>query len=144
MMRVRVAALVVQDGRVLLARHVKAGRSTFLLPGGGLEADENAHEALARELREEAGTGCTIGELRYVVEANAPDQSRHILQLVFAASLDGDVGSSSDERVAECGWHAIGRLHDLPIYPAIGAEIAQDLERAGPRPCRYLLVDWRE
>ena len=36
MVRIRVAALIVRDRNVLLARHVKHARTTYLLPGGGI------------------------------------------------------------------------------------------------------------
>jgi len=141
MVRIRVAALVVRDGRVLLARHVKHGRTTHLLPGGGLEADESTHEALARELREEASVGATIGALRYVVESIAPDGSKHLLQLVFETALDGEVGPSRDARVAACEWHDADELESLDIHPAIGPLLADDI-RTGAGACRYLTATW--
>jgi len=140
--RVRVAALVVLDGRVLLARHVKEGRTSYLLPGGGMESAESAAAALRRELHEEADVACAVGALRYVVEARAPDRSRHIVQLVFAAHLLGPVGASRDPRVAACEWHPIDALLHLPLHPDAGAAIAADLV-AGSTPPRYLDAPWR-
>ena len=149
MLRLRVAAFIVRDGRILLARHYKAKRSTYLLPGGGTEQGEFARDALARELREEAGVECAVGDLRYVVEVRAPDGRRHIIQLVFAARTLGEPGRSTDPRVAECAWHPIADLRRLPIRPSVGTAIADDLERSGrslDRPSarlRYLLAAWR-
>jgi ADP-ribose pyrophosphatase YjhB (NUDIX family) len=140
-MRIRVAALVIREGRVLLARHVKNGRTSFLLPGGGVEADELSHDALARELREEASVGARIGALRYVVEARSPDGAKHLLQLVFSASIDGEVGASRDARVAACEWHDVASLESLDLHPSIGAAIAADL-RDGRATCRYLAAPW--
>jgi 8-oxo-dGTP pyrophosphatase MutT (NUDIX family) len=139
--RLRVAGLIIRDGLVLLARHVKGGRSTYLFPGGGVEPGETAHEALMRELREEAGTACSVETLRYVVEARAPDASRHIVQLLFEVRLEGDVGASKDERVAGCEWCPIDALRTLPLHPAVGPIIADDLQR-GNTICRYLLAPW--
>ena len=142
MVRVRVAALAVRGDRVLLARHVKHGRTSFLLPGGGVEADETAREALARELREEAGTASTSRELRYVVEARSPSGSKHLLQLVFATDIEGEVGASTDPRVAACEWHPIEALRTLDLHPAIGVVLADDLRGSGTGPCRYLVAPW--
>ena len=144
MLRVRVAALAVRKEKILLARHVKANRSAFLLPGGGMESGETAAESLMRELREEAGVEARIGDLRYVIEAHSPDSKRHILQLVFAVKIDGDVGKSLDPRVAECAWHPIDELRSLRMHPDAGAAIAHDLAGAAPGACRYLLAPWRE
>ena len=141
-MRVRVAALAIQGDRVLLARHVKNGRVSFLLPGGGVESGETAHQALAREMREEAGVACRIGDLRYVVEARSPNGAKHLMQLVFDVTIDGDVGPSSDARVAACEWHDVEALRTLDVHPAVGPILADDLTSGdGPR-CRYLLAAW--
>ncbi|HEY5095801.1 MAG TPA: NUDIX domain-containing protein [Candidatus Eremiobacteraceae bacterium] len=144
MVRVRVAALAVKKEKILLARHVKANRSAFLLPGGGMECGETAAETLLRELREEAGVDARIGDLRYVMEARSPDGKRHILQLVFAAKIDGEIGASLDPRVAECAWHPIGDLRTIRMHPDAGSTIADDLAGGAAPACRYLLAPWRE
>jgi 8-oxo-dGTP pyrophosphatase MutT (NUDIX family) len=142
MFRVRVAALCAADGRVLLAKHVRGSRATYLLPGGGVASGETAIAAVEREVREEAGTGCEVGALRYVVETLATDGTRHLVQVVFAATLTGEPGASADPRVAECAWHPIADLRTLPFHPDVGTEIANDLD-AGFDGCRYLLAPWR-
>lgn len=141
MVRVRVAALIVRDDRLLLARHVKHGRTTYLLPGGGIESDESAHDALTRELREEASATVRIGALRYVVEAIAPDGSKHLMQLVFEATLEGEVGPSTDSRVAACEWHDIAELETLDIHPAIGKRLADEIG-IDDATCRYITAPW--
>lgn len=141
MVRVRVAALIIRDGRVLLARHVKHGRTTHLLPGGGIEQRESTHEALRRELREEASAAITIGALRYVVEAIAPDGSKHLMQLVFEATLDGEVGPSIDPRVAACEWHEVAELEALDLHPAVGRRLAADIA-SGDTACGYVVAPW--
>ncbi len=141
MIRIRVAALVTRDARILLARHVKSGRTSYLLPGGGVESGETLHDALARELREEASVAIRIGALRYVVEAVAPAGGRHLVQLVFSATLDGEPGASHDERVVACEWHDIDALPALDLHPAIGAELAADLRTPSPQ-CRYINARW--
>src|SRR5450755_3604151 len=144
MPRIRVAALAVRGDEILLASHSKDGETSYLLPGGGLDDDENAHAALARELREEASVDGVIGDLRYVVEVLSPDRSRHLVQLVFDVRIDGTIGESSDPRVACCEWHPVAALRTLPIHPAIGAMIAGDLARAAQSRCTYVLAEWLE
>jgi 8-oxo-dGTP pyrophosphatase MutT (NUDIX family) len=142
MLRVRVAALCIHAGQVLLARHVSGKHVAHLLPGGGVEPGESAAAALRREVREEAGVDCDVGVFRYVVETRAPSGARHVVQLVFEAALRGPVGASLDARVAECAWHPLEDLRRLALYPDAGAEIAGDLER-GAAGCRYVLAPWR-
>jgi len=141
MVRVRVAALIVRDRHVLLARHVKHGRTSYLLPGGGIETRETAIEALTRELREEASAAITVGDLRYVVEAIAPDGSKHLVQLVFEATLASEVGPSTDPRVVACEWHDVAELSTLDIHPSIGPRLAADME-SGDRAVDYVTAPW--
>ncbi|HEY7993121.1 MAG TPA: NUDIX domain-containing protein [Candidatus Eremiobacteraceae bacterium] len=141
MVRVRVAALIVRDRRVLLARHVKHGRTSYLLPGGGIETRETAIEALTRELREEASAAVTIGALRYVVEAIAPDGSKHLLQLIFEATLANEVGPSTDPRVVACEWHDVAALRTLTIHPGVGQRLAADVE-SGDAAVDYVTAPW--
>uniref|UniRef100_A0AAU2VRP6 NUDIX domain-containing protein n=1 Tax=Streptomyces sp. NBC_00008 TaxID=2903610 RepID=A0AAU2VRP6_9ACTN len=56
--RLAAYAVCVEDGRVLIARHVSAdGKSSWTLPGGGVEHGEDPFDAVIREVAEE--TGCT-------------------------------------------------------------------------------------
>ena len=57
--RIRVAGLVVNGGRVLLVRQEKAGRSYWLLPGGGVEEGEEVASKGAYVLwTAGVGSGC--------------------------------------------------------------------------------------
>ena len=49
----RAQALVMRDGRILMARHIEHGREYYVLPGGAIEPGETPEEALKRELLEE-------------------------------------------------------------------------------------------
>lgn len=133
-----------RDDEILLARHVKDSRTSFLLPGGGIEEHESAAEALTRELREEAGVRAQIGDLRYAVEVCSPDRSRHLVQLVFEARIQGEIGASTDPRVERCEWRHISELRSLVVHPAIGRMLADDLESGALAPCRYVLAPWTE
>ncbi len=64
--KVRAAALIVRDDRLLLNRI--SGVDSWMLPGGTGEFGETVEETLARELREELGVDCRIGRLLWMVE----------------------------------------------------------------------------
>jgi 8-oxo-dGTP diphosphatase len=53
--RVSVKALVVREGKILLIEDLMESKSTWELPGGGLEFGETPHEAIRREVQEECG-----------------------------------------------------------------------------------------
>ena len=56
-MTLGVRAVLIKDGHVLLVRHTYV--PGLYLPGGGVEAGETVHEAMTREIREEAGAVLT-------------------------------------------------------------------------------------
>ena len=51
-----VTAVVIRDGKVLLARHTYGGgKGMLIVPGGYVEVGETPQEAVVREYREETG-----------------------------------------------------------------------------------------
>lgn len=97
-----VEALVVRDGRVLLARR---GVEPFLgmwdLPGGFLEEDEHPLDGLRRELREETGLEIEIGEF---LGTTVEDYGAHrVLIQSWAATAPAGEPQAADD-VAELRW----------------------------------------
>jgi 8-oxo-dGTP diphosphatase len=106
--RVAAYALLRRDDRVLLTR--LSGRAAhpgaWTLPGGGLDHGEAPVAALAREVAEECGVACEVGDLLGVHDAHfsgtAPSgrwEDYHGVHLVFAATVPDD----AEARVVEVG-----------------------------------------
>ncbi|GAA1927786.1 hypothetical protein GCM10009797_21950 [Nocardioides hwasunensis] len=110
--RVAAYALVTRPEQVLLTRlsprAAHPGRWT--LPGGGVDHGEHPSDALAREVEEECGLTCRVGDLLGVHDTHfaghAPSgriEDYHGIHLIFRASVaDGepqvqDVGGTTDE-----------------------------------------------
>ncbi len=137
-MSVRVAAVVVRDGRVLLARHQKRGESYWVLPGGAVEPGETVAEALVRELREEAGLEIEVGELLFVNDGYRPEAE--MLAVYFAATTKGEspeARRSGEKVLREVRWFAPEELADLEVRPRIKDELLGYL-RTGQVSSRYL------
>lgn len=121
--RIRVAAAVTREGRLLLVRHRKEGEGEYyLLPGGGVKWGESMAEALHREVREETGLEVQAGRLLCVSETFYPDGSRHIVNLVFKGlERGGEIRPSSDPRVKGCDFVELGDLQRVRLYPPMAA-----------------------
>lgn len=124
--RIRVGALIWRDGEVLLVRHEKAGRSYWLVPGGGLDPGETMLAAGAREVLEETGYSVEMGRLLLLCEAIDPKPGgRHIVNVVYAATVRGGtltVGAG-DKSLRDAQWHPLEALETLEMYPPIGADL---------------------
>lgn len=99
MQRVASYALVRRGAAVLLTRFSARGFHTGLwgLPGGGVEHGEQPRDTVAREVREETGLDCVVGEVVTVddvrVRGTAPsgrDEEFHSIGIVYAATVADD------------------------------------------------------
>ncbi|MCC6144577.1 MAG: NUDIX domain-containing protein [Candidatus Hydrogenedentes bacterium] len=123
--RIRVAAVIFQDDKVLLVRHEKEGRSYWLLPGGGVDFGESLHEALIRELREEVQIDIEPGPLVLANDTLPPDRHRHIVHLYFMAKIiSGTPKRGSDPRVVEVAYVQVKDLPRITLFPDVGEAIA--------------------
>lgn len=63
--QIRSRALIVNEGKLLVAKH-KEEHDYYALPGGHLDEGENGEECMIREIKEELGVMVTNPELKYV------------------------------------------------------------------------------
>lgn len=84
------AILLTREGAIVLVRQV--GKNWCFLPGGHVEAGENAVDALVREIAEETGVAVpaeSIDRAGVVEHGYVEDgQPRHEINLVFSVMLD--------------------------------------------------------
>ena len=122
-----------EEGDVLLVQFSERGFHTgsWSLPGGGLRHGESPRPALEREVQEECGVTCVVGELLAVHDeafsGTAPSgrfEDYHAVLLVFAATVDPE----ARPRVVEVGgttaaaaWVPVGdvRAGKLPVLDAV-------------------------
>jgi 8-oxo-dGTP diphosphatase len=117
--------VIVQDGRVALIKRVRAGRTYYLFPGGGVEAGETPEQAAIREAREEHGVDVELGDPRYEEDF---DRSRFVYfdaQIVggtFGTGLWPDHAERSTEARERSGthepiWVPLDGLDGLDVRP---------------------------
>ena len=114
-MRVRVAAIVIQEGQVLLVA-TKRGRPGYLVPpGGGVEAGETVREAVEREVAEEAGMAVRAGDLLAYRELRLGAQVT--LELYLGATLV-DAGEAISPEGRGVHWVPCDALASHRFFPA--------------------------
>jgi 8-oxo-dGTP diphosphatase len=122
-----VAAVIVEDGRVLACRRslLKDSPGLWEFPGGKVEEGESAQASLAREIREELGVGVDVGARldRSVTEVSG----RGIALSCYFATFTGPRPTSSTDHDRML-WARIPHLLDLewalPDLPAVRKLVA--------------------
>jgi ADP-ribose pyrophosphatase YjhB (NUDIX family) len=77
--RLAAYAVCIEEGRVLLARHVSpGGESTWTLPGGRVEHAEDPFDAVIREVAEETGCEAVVERLLGVDSRVIPAAERTV------------------------------------------------------------------
>lgn len=85
--RVRVAALMLIEGKIVVVRHRRGNSEYHLLPGGGVDYRETLEQALIREVAEETGLTCSVGRPLIINDTIDPGGTRHVVNITFEATV---------------------------------------------------------
>ncbi|MDO8915252.1 MAG: NUDIX hydrolase [Coriobacteriia bacterium] len=142
--RLRVAALVVLDSRVVLVRHRHGERTYHLLPGGGVEVGEPLGDALVREVLEETGLEVRVVRPLFINDSIDPGGSRHMVNLTFLAQIVGGAVTERpmDRRVEAVELVEPAALGQLDLRPPIAARLIEALATMDAYEARYLGSVW--
>lgn len=125
-----VRALVTDGRSVCLVRHTYL--PGFMLPGGAVDPGESAHEAVSRELLEEAGVAVGApGRLFHLYWNAALEQRDHVALYVIRdfSILDGH--RPPEGEIAEAGFFPLDRLPG-ETTPATRARLREVIEGEPP------------
>ena len=127
-------------GHVLLCRNRKRGN--IYLPGGHIEGEERAPEALRRELREELGLTCTIGRFLGTVQHAFTHKGDRVVEINFVFAFRLPRASlkkpppSAEEKI-EFVWQPLAQLPRSGLQPHILRRILPGWCRAHGGPSRW-------
>jgi len=109
------AAVIERDGRFLMTRRLEGTHlaGSWEFPGGKCEPGEAHDECLARELDEELGVRCEVGEEIFTVEHAYPERT---VRLHFHRTTL--LGEPSPQQGQEMRWVARSELRTLELPEA--------------------------
>ncbi|WP_026270347.1 NUDIX hydrolase [Salinispora arenicola] len=112
------AAIIVEDGRVLLVRRkVKEGQLSWQFPAGEVEPGESDTDAAVRETLEEVGL--TVRPVERLGERVHPSTGRTMVYIACRVT-DGTARVVDDDELAEVEWCDRATLVDHVPYPFYG------------------------
>ena len=127
--RIRVAALIVKDGRLLMVEHEKDSARYWLLPGGGVRRGESLADALRREFMEELGVAITVGAPAFMCDSIDPLGKRHILNISFLCGHSGgEYRIGRERRLHDFGFFRRRDISGLRIHPPVNATLASVMD----------------
>ena len=150
-MKVRVGGILIEDGKILLARHRREARRYWTLPGGGVEEGETIVEALHREWLEEIGMKLADEvELKFIIDIITPQRAkrcRHLLNLIFEVRQVPDHPRidphlQPGEHLDATEWVSLEKLAELKFVPSIQPELLAIGQGRGDECPLYLGNKW--
>ena len=152
--RVAAYAVIVRGGQVLLSRLAPSVSESELwtLPGGGIDFGESPADAVVREVYEETGLRCVLGDPLWVgsahrvVDRETSPTEMHSVRIVYVASVAADApeprvlevdGSTIDARWVELADVGSGAV---PTVPMVLEALAHHRPVTRQRLAAYALV----
>ena len=123
-MKVRVAAIIKEENKILLMHYNYSGIEVFTIPGGNLEFGEEMRECLERELEEELFVKTQLGQ-EPIISGDVHLKGVDTLHVLYEAKiLEGKPEINKKETTADgFKWVDIDSLSELNLYPSIWGAI---------------------
>lgn len=128
-LRIRVAAIIIREGKILLVAHKKNNNIYWLLPGGGVHFGESLKEALKREVMEELGISVSVHDLILVNDSIDDLVRKHIVNVCFSCTYqEGEYQLGRERRLYNYGFFSKDEIPDMTIFPPFNNELVKVLD----------------
>lgn len=92
-----------EEKRLLMVKQFHEGREFWLLPGGGIEENENSLEAAKREILEETGLEIKVGKLLWHIEEVSKERGMRFVNVFLGEIISGTPVLGADPEFDEAG-----------------------------------------
>ncbi len=126
---VRVSALIIQEGKIYLA---KSPKEEYYTIGGAIHFGELTEEAVQREVREEIGIEVIVEKLAFVVENHFTLEGKDFHQIEFQYLVtplsEPNHQMKESGQVRDCQWVSLDDLESINLNPAFLKQALTKLE----------------
>ena len=124
-MRIRPAALIIENNHMLFLRYDYPGGSKFAFPGGNVDSGETFPVTIARECEEELGIEVEVLDLLFVGQVHATADYEAVLHFIFEGDILGGIPQlqPGETTANELVWVPVDKIAELNIYPSMNDAI---------------------
>jgi 8-oxo-dGTP diphosphatase len=141
-LRVAAYAVIIDDGRMLLAHWSQGGYSGWTLPGGGIDPGEDPADAALREITEETGYRAVLGRLLGVDSKIIAAEQRlsgsgvplHALRIVYEATIvAGELTNELQGSTDQAAWFSLAEVAELHRVDLVDVGLRLRAESMAPK-----------
>jgi ADP-ribose pyrophosphatase YjhB (NUDIX family) len=112
------------EGRVLLIqRNIEPNRGGWTIPGGYVEKDETAEQAVIREVEEETGLRCKLAGLAGYRNRVDPDMNTSYIVFLLEV-IGGGLLLEPTVETAQVGFYTLAEMKAIPRLTPLSLEFA--------------------
>jgi ADP-ribose pyrophosphatase YjhB (NUDIX family) len=112
-------AVIVMGGKVLVMRDPREKEEIWEIPGGRLNVGEDPRAGLAREIKEELGIDCVIGDVIHLAQFFQHSEQKNALMIAYEAA-PVDIGAPlvlEEGEVCEIRYISKEDMESLKFFP---------------------------
>lgn len=140
--RIAAAGIILNQGKILLARYKGGAAGTYLVgPGGGVVEDESMEAAVTREVLEETGVAVSVNKM--VLVEDLLSKRYRMVKIWFLCDVVGgglqDTAGAKEEGIVDVGWYSKKGLATEVVYPKTIKDMNWD-DPSDPSWSRYFTL----